>query len=136
MMYSGKIPIINSKAIHWANIDYIVPHHKRTYYEPLKWFDNCVIQNAQIHIVDMARGRSAAYFKVEINSSIQATMFMTDLLHIIKEFGIALGGNIESNIEFCKRGQNYGVKASHNDGIPFSAFINMIRQMNIGEGGQ
>lgn len=66
---------------------------------------------AKLKILDIVKGRSAAYFIVE-NMETKATysMFMKDFLDLVQRHAIMMGETNSLKWVFCKRGANYGVK--------------------------
>lgn len=90
-------------------------------YGDITWQDNFDFAGP-ITILQMARGRSAAYFVIEMTAFVapdplavdsgyvQGIMFMTDLFDALKRSGCMPGGIIPGIFTFVKRGQNYGVK--------------------------
>jgi hypothetical protein len=65
---------------------------------------------AVMEFVGMSRGRSAANFDLKDEHGIPYTMFMTDVLDLMKRHSIKKGKTDRLEWAFCKRGQNYGVK--------------------------
>ena len=94
-------------------------HYPDTW-KTIVWQDNFEFVGP-ITVKDMRRGRSAAYFVVEISPFVspeplkmkglaEGTMFMTDFLDAIRRNGAHPGGLVSGLFTFVKRGQNYGVK--------------------------
>lgn len=65
---------------------------------------------AVMRIDGISRGRSAANFQL-INEETggRATLFMVDLMGMIEEFGVPMGGVIHGWWKGCKYGTNYGL---------------------------
>ena len=89
-------------------------------WKAITWQDNFEFQGP-IKVTEMRRGRSAAYFVVEMSPFVspdplaiqgwaKGTMFMTDFLEAVLRNGANVGGLIPGLFTFVKRGQNYGVK--------------------------
>ena len=76
---------------------------------PPNWRPNGPFKT-KMEICGMERGRSAAHFTLRDDASKEYTIFMSDLLDVLKNHGIIKGWTEELTWSFCKRGQNYGVK--------------------------
>ena len=63
---------------------------------------------ATLHLVEMHRGRSAAYFEWCDEAGNKYPMFMSDMFEVAKR-GIGDGGRVFARWIVKKRGQNYGV---------------------------
>ncbi len=96
-MYDGKIPF-NAKG---------QMHYPESWESRIEWRDNCQFQG-RLKLVGMERGRSAVTFILENEVGNRFTMFAHDILRVL----IAKEIVFEGIFEFCKRGQNYGVKFS------------------------
>lgn len=62
-----------------------------------------------ITFVEFQRGRSAAYAVFKRSTGTTVTVFLTDLEDMLPRMS---SGKINSKFEFCKRGNNFGVKLS------------------------
>lgn len=72
-----------------------------------EWRDNHEFEGT-LRVVDMARGRSAAYFIAEVvETGKRVTLFMKDLFDAIP---FIERGLIRGCFTFQKRGQNYGIR--------------------------
>lgn len=65
---------------------------------------------ATMKFEDIQRGRSAAYFHLTDAQGKKYTMFMTDLLDLLKRARRIESGEVTGKWTFCKRGANFGVK--------------------------
>lgn len=73
------------------------------------WRDNYIF-TATMTVVSMSRGRSAAYFHLIDERGKQYTMFMTDMVDMVKRARMITQGVVTGRWTFQKRGNNYGVK--------------------------
>lgn len=89
----------------------IMQSYPETYSFGFKWKDNYVFQ-ANLDIVEFGRGRSSAVFYLEDKvSGSRYSMFMSDMLDVLKNCNIQQG-KVSGSWTFCKKGSNYGLKRS------------------------
>lgn len=72
------------------------------------WRDNYEFY-ATMEFISMERGRSAAFFHLQDEDGHRYTMFMTDILDVLKRCKIE-DGIAEGRWTFVKRGNNFGVR--------------------------
>jgi hypothetical protein len=85
-----------------------VPHFPKEWEEKYEW-KAAEPFKAKLTLEDMARGRSAAYFIFKSESGATFTVFMTDLVTMIRDRRWKEGA-IAAVFEPCKRGENYGIR--------------------------
>ena len=73
------------------------------------WQDNRVFF-ATMTVMSMSRGRSAAYFHLRDGAGKTYTMFMTDMVDMVKRARLIEKGTVNGRWTFQKRGKNFGVK--------------------------
>ena len=76
----------------------------------VEWIDNHEFE-ADLKLVNMQRGRSAAYFLLEAEDKRLFPMFMVDFYNLCVEFGIQGGAPLTRRWTFAKRGTNFGIMA-------------------------
>lgn len=76
------------------------------YIEP-EWHE-VVEWHGELHLEEMQRGRSAAYFIWKDAFGRSYPMFMTDMLDVAQKSAIEYG-TCKATWKYVKRGQNYGI---------------------------
>ena len=104
-MYKGKIPFTDGGGLCFY-AEQFTP-------QPFIWADN-VLFDATLTFEFFERGRSAAHAVFKTSKGRRMSMFLVDLEEAIHR-GVFNGGKITGKFEFCKRGQNYGVKLSEQE---------------------
>lgn len=94
--------------MHYAHDEYYYEDEVWTGHDP-DWRDNEPFI-AQMTLVDMHRGRSAAYFTWEDEQGHIYPMFMSDLVDLLKKNAVAEGKTLTSTQWIVKKkGMNYGI---------------------------
>lgn len=89
-------------------------HYPDTHlYPSMKWRNNPVLK-LRLKMLGTERGRSAAYFRWEVQSGdlpagTLLPMFITDVGHVIMQGLPQPGGVVEGEFFVVKRGQNFGI---------------------------
>lgn len=99
-MYKGQIPFDDmGDLVHYAG-DWRIS----------KWKDNKVF-HARLSLVNtVISGRSAKYLEVvNVDTTNKYVLFVRDFLTIAIKKGVEIGGYIEGDFCFVKRGQNFGI---------------------------
>jgi len=73
-----------------------------------QWLDNWEFK-ATVTVIGYSRGNSAANFDVADEAGNSYTVFLTDMLEMLKHPDFN-AGVLTATFTFCKRGQNYGLK--------------------------
>lgn len=96
-----------------ANGSMLLHYPDKGLHPNMQWRENNIF-DVRIKMLGTERGRSAAFFRWEVQSGdlpegTLLPMFMTDVGHIIMQGLPQPGGIVEGKFFVVKRGQNYGI---------------------------
>lgn len=99
-----SVPFSNGSLLH-------LPSSREAQGEPIEWRPNEPFR-ARIRLGHFVRGRSAAYviWADDKDSGVTYPMFLTDLEHLLREFGVSRRGRVNGTWRVVKRGHNYGLR--------------------------